>query len=352
MEQNLDRIGSFLNSYFFHTEIFIYIKLYKYIMNKKICSQPILLSNSILLNEVVDLKNLPLPYILRDKTIMSPGIWKGFTYPADEVIKSFSTNDWSDMQTRSLIYEHEERADQFLGSIENPRLMGDEIIADLYIVDEDAARKLVYGAKFGISPKLDAENVNGTLFDYQYKNWSLVWNPAVKTTYLNSEKSEHEQEVLKMGEEVKPGLLSPETVELSKSVQSLGEGMLALSKTLENGFVSLNSKLDNVSQSLATKDKKEEEEKKKMMMENSEKLVKLEKEKERLEQELSEKVEAEPVRQTISSEATIEKKMSNHELSEEIMKMPMDERNKLFVAHLKGKQKGSFSEGLKHVLGK
>jgi hypothetical protein len=75
-------------------------------------------------------------------------------------------------------------------------------VGDVAVVDMQTAQKLAYGAKFGISMKgngnLDEQNL---VSDLSYKNFSIVFNPAVKTAFLNRQREDKTKEVMTMGEE-------------------------------------------------------------------------------------------------------------------------------------------------------
>jgi len=130
-----------------------------------------------------------LPFILKDKILMSPGVWNNFYYSPDVIKTIFKKTDWNDPKIRALFLDHvDDRAAEWIGEIINPKLVNGNVIGDLAILDKPTAIKLAYGAKFGVSPKVIGEaDYNKRMYDGHFENFSVVINPAVKTTFLNSE---------------------------------------------------------------------------------------------------------------------------------------------------------------------
>lgn len=149
--------------------------------------------------ENTDLNDISLPYTVEGVTFMSPGTWNDTKYDGEEIEKAYSETDWSDHEVVSLFYEHDdEDARHWVGEVKNPRVEGDELKGDLEIIHEDAARQIAYGARFGISPKVTGYENRDRMQDFRYDNFSLVFNPAVKTTYINSEQDEQEDNVIQV----------------------------------------------------------------------------------------------------------------------------------------------------------
>jgi len=155
----------------------------------------------------VDLNNIKLPYVIKGKILMSPGVWNGKYYDFS-AIKSALENTNFTKEVTSLFYDHDDdKAKTWVGEVKNIRLEGTNIVGDLHIVDMDLARKLAYGARFGISPRLLADEYNNEIKSFQFENFSVVLNPAVKTAYINNsqqlveEDVEQPKEVLKMNKE-------------------------------------------------------------------------------------------------------------------------------------------------------
>lgn len=166
-----------------------------------------------------DLMNITLPYVRKDVTLISPGVWNNNYYKLEVIKKAFEDTDWTNKDVCSLFNDHEDKkSKQWIGETKNHRYDGENVIADLYIVDMETARKLEYGAHFGISPTVVGKEEGGELLQFVFRNNSVVINPAVKTAYINNQEvSDLEEEIKK--EEKKEDVVSEEatteTVETS-----------------------------------------------------------------------------------------------------------------------------------------
>lgn len=134
-------------------------------------------------------------FVFKDKNLMSPGVWNGvrgkYYYSPDEMKKAFENTDWTDMHNLHLYADHIDKSTAaWIGYVRNHHLSGNDLKGDLVIVDEDYAKKLVFGAKFGVSPKFSGRGENGAVKDAVYRNFSVVVDPACKTTFLNKEGEE------------------------------------------------------------------------------------------------------------------------------------------------------------------
>lgn len=154
---------------------------------------------------------VPIPYILPHKRLMSPGRWNGIYYSKEAIEKAYQNTDWNNKQIIALYVNHEDNDTQaWIGEVKNVKLENGELYGDLVIYDLPMALKLAYGKpRFGISPKVRGETDNSkNMLDFVFENFSLVINPACKTTYLNSEKKVfsgiyiNQEEVDSMEEEV------------------------------------------------------------------------------------------------------------------------------------------------------
>jgi len=135
-----------------------------------------------------DLTDIDLPFTVENVTLMSPGTWNGKQYRLDEIRSAYERTDWDDVDVRALFNEHDDHDSRdWIGEVRNVRMDGEELVADMDVVTADEARKLAYGARFGISPKVSGLDRADVMHDFSYDNFSLVLDPAVKTTYLNSE---------------------------------------------------------------------------------------------------------------------------------------------------------------------
>lgn len=136
-------------------------------------------------------EEISLPYVVKDAVLMSPGVWNNLRITREELEKAFDNTVWSDDSRNDYIYwEHEDNDSRdFVGRVRNPHMEGEDLIGDLELVDREAAIKIAYGAKFGISPKITGDTDGGVMKDFTYDNFSVVLNPAVKTTFLNRDAS-------------------------------------------------------------------------------------------------------------------------------------------------------------------
>ena len=153
-------------------------------------------SNLIKLSKLDLEKEVKIPYIIKDKILMSPGVWNGFFYSPEEIVKAFEETDWEDKDVRSIYLDHMDGSNQKMGSLTwvgevlNMKIVDENLIADLVIVDKPTAIKLAYGAKMGISPKVHGGDEEGQMTNFLYDNFSVVINPAVKTAYINNSQIE------------------------------------------------------------------------------------------------------------------------------------------------------------------
>jgi len=129
-----------------------------------------------------------IPFIMKDKILMSPGVWNNFYYDAAAIASAFRQTEWN-QRNQALFLDHvDDRASEWIGEVNSLRLESGNLIGDLVIVDKPTAIKLAYGAKFGVSPKVVGEaDWNRRIHDFHFENFSIVINPAVKTTFLNQQ---------------------------------------------------------------------------------------------------------------------------------------------------------------------
>lgn len=142
--------------------------------------------------EDVDLeKEVKLPFVMKDKVLMAPGVWNNYYYTAEALKLAFDKTDWADKELTSLFLDHADKsAREWIGEVRNPHMDGEFLKGDLFIVDKPTAMKLAFGAKLGISPKVSGEAEEGTMMSFLYDNFSVVINPAVKKAYINNSEKE------------------------------------------------------------------------------------------------------------------------------------------------------------------
>lgn len=138
--------------------------------------------------EIPDLESsVKLPYIMKDKVLMSPGVWNSYYYSSDAINDAFLNTEWSSKENRSLFLDHmDDRSSEWIGEVANIRKNGDDIIGDLVFLDKSTAIKLHYGAKMGISPKVHGPAECNAMQSFVFDNFSVVINPAVKTAWINN----------------------------------------------------------------------------------------------------------------------------------------------------------------------
>lgn len=154
----------------------------------------------------IDLTNIPLPYIVKNHIVMSPGVHNGVLYSKEAIEHAYKNTDWSNPKVGLLYYEHKDEfvynpktgqkdlwvgadAGDWCGKVTNVRFdskTGD-LIADIYLCDEKAARAIAMGVPFGISPRGRGNKKGNVILDFIIENFGFVVNPAIKTTYFNSE---------------------------------------------------------------------------------------------------------------------------------------------------------------------
>ena len=167
---------------------------------------------------MVDLNNIPLPYVIKDVVLFVPGVHNGTYYDQNEINETFRTTNWEDTKLRSLYLDHNDdyaidprrpwlgkmmdvgaNVRDYAGSVKGIRLQDNKIIGDLSIVDKDTAVKLAYeDSKFAISPAGAFQEVkmNGgsRAKKFRLKNFAIVINPAIKQAYI-PKTAEHSQQL-------------------------------------------------------------------------------------------------------------------------------------------------------------
>lgn len=145
------------------------------------------------------IKNVEIPYRIKNKLLMAAGEFNGVVYPAEEIQSKIEL-----AQDQGLIYDHldttqNQGTSSWVGQIDKPHWDengkdGPGLYGDLVVLDKPCAQKLAAGAKWGISPTIDYEKneVNGKIIgsDLLWKSFSFVMDPAVRATMLNQKKKE------------------------------------------------------------------------------------------------------------------------------------------------------------------
>lgn len=200
-----------------------------------------LLQSAKLMNNLEE--EVTLPYTITDITLISPGVWNDYKYTGQAIKNSYNRTDWSNSETKALFWDHADRAsEKWIGEIKDVRLEGNRIVGDLEIVDKEAAIKLAYGAKFGISPKVTGDVHGQNMKSFVFDNFSVVLNPAVKTAYINNmevktvsdkDNSEELEEEAKEEEDVKETEEKEEETEENADTDKVKEQAAKLADVLD-----------------------------------------------------------------------------------------------------------------------
>lgn len=193
------------------------------------------------------LSNISLPYVIRNHTLMSPGVWNNFKYTKDTISNAYVNTPWNKDNT-SLFYEHSDKDSRdWVGDVNNIHEEDGVLKGDINVISKELAVKLAYGARFGVSPKvLGKSGTDKVVKNATFENFSIVLNPACKTTFLNSEieatnmeekdmseKVENVKTVETKNEEVTTVDYSSELSELKAMMASLAETVKGLSEKKE-----------------------------------------------------------------------------------------------------------------------
>jgi len=137
----------------------------------------------------ISLNDVKVPYVIRNRILMAPGFWNQNNYTKDELVQAFSRTAWNDRNTALFLDHMDSVAKEWIGYVTNlsqDRTTG-YILGDLNVVDPISALKLELGAKFGVSPKIRGRlNSKNEVVGGFFENFSLVYEPACRMTFLNS----------------------------------------------------------------------------------------------------------------------------------------------------------------------
>jgi hypothetical protein len=140
-------------------------------------------------------ESVTIPYRVEGVTLISPGNWNDLEWKESEIENAVQETDFDvegDVPNSALYLDHKDRqVDAYAGRVENVRMEDGEAVGDIIVTDKQTAINLEFGAQFGISPKADGFVDEGReMEDFTFENFSLVVNPAVKTTWLNEDMTE------------------------------------------------------------------------------------------------------------------------------------------------------------------
>ncbi len=164
---------------------------------------------------------------LKNKLLMREGEHNGKTYLWEELKGGMETGEGA-----GLFYDHDDSVKNYAGLVQNLRADEDSksLFGDIQITNKQSALDISLGAKWGISPTIDALKVerDGAIFalDPKFISFALVLRPAVRETMLNSEdtverglkkeRMEKNEQLEKLEEEVKAKAEENKEVEAEK----------------------------------------------------------------------------------------------------------------------------------------
>jgi hypothetical protein len=137
-----------------------------------------------------DLENKTGVLVLKNRLVMREGEHNEVYYSWDELKAGYLTGEGA-----GLFYDHDDSVKNYVGIVKNLKLNEGtkEIFGDIHVTDKQAAINLRLGAKWGISPTIDAEKLikGGKKYalDPKFLSYALVLRPAVRETMLNSEET-------------------------------------------------------------------------------------------------------------------------------------------------------------------
>lgn len=124
---------------------------------------------------------------LKNKLVMKEGEHNGVHYSWEQLKEKYLTGEGA-----GLFFDHEDSVKNYVGLVKNLKLneATKEIFGDIHVTNKQSALDISLGAKWGVSPTIDAEKIlkDGKSFamDPDFLSYSLVLRPAVRETMLNS----------------------------------------------------------------------------------------------------------------------------------------------------------------------
>jgi len=157
--------------------------------------------------QVTDLKEVPLPYTIKNHILIKEGVHNGVYYPAQML--RLAVDQHEGLQ---VYLDHQDTKGQaaltWVGAIHNPKWSEKDkaIVGDIDIVDPKYAMAIAYGAKFGLSATVDVDvqHLDGkdVASNPIFKSYSMVVDPAVRETMLNENQSTESEPEIKMTQEL------------------------------------------------------------------------------------------------------------------------------------------------------
>lgn len=180
--------------------------------------------------------NIALPTLRKDIVLMSPGVWNGFEYAAEDIKRAFEMTDWK--HACNLFLDHPENpnnaAGLWAGRIVNQRYTDGQIIGDLQLWDESVIIKTELAkAPFGVSPRVIGEEVGNKFSNFVFDNFSIVSKQAIGPAYINLSKTPATSQILHKEEPAIQELNSEPEKQITPEVaapQELSEVEIILNK--------------------------------------------------------------------------------------------------------------------------
>ena len=132
----------------------------------------------------VDINNIKFPVVLQDCLIFQTGKYNELNYLRNQLAETYMR-----AEGKPLIQDHIKETSRQVGFIKNVRWEdnAEEVRGDVYLLSELPVRLICMGAKWGLSPTYTY--VSGakpkTVYDPDYSEISLVFDPACRQTMLN-----------------------------------------------------------------------------------------------------------------------------------------------------------------------
>jgi hypothetical protein len=133
----------------------------------------------------VDINDIKFPVILQDVLIFKTGNYNNLNYIRDQLASTYMR-----AEGKPLIQDHVKETARQIGFIKNVRWVNEteQVRGDIYLLAELPVRLICMGAKWGLSPTYTY--LTGakpkTVYDPDYSEISIVFDPACRKTMLNS----------------------------------------------------------------------------------------------------------------------------------------------------------------------
>lgn len=137
----------------------------------------------------LSLMDVKVPFILKNKRLLSPGVHNGFEYTSNLIRDSVQGTKFTKDNSYMNLNHEDKSVDKWVGEVKNIYYNSSDgsMYGDLWFMDPMTSLKLMLGAKFGMSIKGNGNAFGNKIRSINYENFGVVINPACKTTFLNSE---------------------------------------------------------------------------------------------------------------------------------------------------------------------